>query len=673
MGMFRKAMRFPGLMMPVLIIAFLCLLSGCGTGGLADAPAGSSGGGTSGGTTGGATPATIDLLVSSQQLNSDGLSTVSLTALVKDSGNRAMAGQTVTFTADSGILTIISSVTNLSGQATATLGTGGNQKNRTITVTVAVGSLTTTPPKTVVVAGTAVTIGAQTNTVLSNSATTLTIYLKDSSGNGIPGQSLTLTSANGNTLTPSTVTTDASSGQATTVFTATGTVGPDTVTATSTSMNATGTFAVTVQNNASAKALTFTAPTSGKQVTIKTNETVTVHYADISGPIGGATVNYSSSRGTIAAMAVTNGSGDATLTISSTTPGPAVLTAYVTGGPTATVSVEFIATTPAKINLQADPATIGVNLSGSTTQRSNLVAVVRDANDYLVKNKTVNFNIVDPSGGSLSAGMAVTDSFGLASVQFISGATSSAKDGVVINATVAGTAITASTTLTVAQKSLFITVASGGVYSNGPTYTGDLFVLVTDAAGNPVKEATVTASLMPVVYMKGLYTWVWDDPPTNTTGHWAQTLTESLSNHPSPPVPNTPYPWPGSPANSCANEDLTYYNDPNNTNYVLNGILDAGEDFNGNGKLDPGGVAAVTYQTTTDTNGVGPLTLTYVRDFANWVYVRVDVKILVAGTEGTASMTLLLPGVRSDYTNFDNNPPGKVSPFGQSNTCADSI
>jgi adhesin/invasin len=53
--MFRKAMCFPGLM-PVLIIVFLGLLSGCGTGGLADAPAGTSP------TTG--TSPTIDLSVS---------------------------------------------------------------------------------------------------------------------------------------------------------------------------------------------------------------------------------------------------------------------------------------------------------------------------------------------------------------------------------------------------------------------------------------------------------------------------------------------------------------------------------------------------------------------------------------------------------------------------------
>ncbi|MBU4074828.1 MAG: Ig-like domain-containing protein, partial [Proteobacteria bacterium] len=82
-------------------------------------------------------PTSINLLVSNPQLNSDGVSSVTLTALVKDSGNRAMAEQTVTFTADSGILTIDSPVTSASGQATATLGTGGDQKNRTITVTAA--------------------------------------------------------------------------------------------------------------------------------------------------------------------------------------------------------------------------------------------------------------------------------------------------------------------------------------------------------------------------------------------------------------------------------------------------------------------------------------------------------------------------------------------------------
>ncbi|MBU0767446.1 Ig-like domain-containing protein [Patescibacteria group bacterium] len=626
-------------------------------------------------------PTYIDLLVSNPQLNSDGLTPVTLTALVKDEGNRAIGGQNVTFAVDSGILNVVSSVTNGSGQATATLGTGGNQKNRQITVTAGVGSLTTT--QTVEVAGTTVTITGQTNTVLYNSTTTLTVYLKDSGGNGIPYQTLTLTSLYGNTLTPATVTTNAS-GQAATVFTATDTNIPgrtDTVTATSTAMNATGSFDVAVQNDATAKTLTFTAPTSGKEVAINTDETVTVHYEDNTGPLGGKTVNFFSTRGTIASTAVTDnvviGSGDATLTIRSKTPGPAVLTASVAGGPTATVPIEFVAIdiTGGTINLQADPATIGINLSGSTTQRSNIVAVVRDAENNLIRNKTINFNITDPSGGSLSAGSAVTDSFGSASVQFIAGATSTAKDGVEIRATVAETAITANTKLTVAEKPLFITVGTGNeVRHIDPNYYQvDFGVLVTDAAGNPIKDADVTASLMPIVYMKGYYpVWIWDDA-TETKGHWQQTLTLTSSNHPLPPAPYTPYPWPVTPAFSCANEDLTFYNDPNKTFFLSNGILDTGEDFNGNESLDPGGVAAVTTSTKTDDNGVGPLTLTYGRDFANWVYVRVDVTVLVAGTEGAASMTLLLPGAKADYTNFDKDPPGKESPFGVSNTCADSL
>lgn len=621
-------------------------------------------------------PASLDLLVSNPQLNSDGISPVTLTALVKDTSNRAMAGQAVTFAADSGILNIVSSVTNGSGQATATLGTGGNQKNRMITVTAGVGSLTTI--QTVEVAGTMVTITGQTSTVLYNSTTTLTVYLKDSAGRGIPNQSLTLTSAYGNTLTPAMVTTNAS-GQTTTDFKATDINVPgrtDTITATSAAMNATGSFAVTVQNNATAKTLTFTAPTSGKEVAINTDETVTVHYADNSGPLAGETVNFSSTRGTVASAAVTNGSGDATLTIRSTTPGPAVLTVSVAGGPTATVPVEFVATTAAKMNLQADPATIGINLSGSTTQRSNIVAVVRDAENNLIKNKTILFNITDPSGGSLSAGTAVTDSFGSASVQFIAGATSSAQDGVTISATVSGTTITASTTLTVAEKSLFITVGTGNeVRPIDPNYYQvDFGVLITDAAGNPMTGKTVTASLIPVVYMKGYWVWNWVVPPgVPPVGGWSQTLTLTSSNHPSPPAPNTPYPWPGTPADSCANEDLTFYNDPAHTAFLANGILDPGEDNNGNGRIDPGGVASITPEAKTDTNGVAKLTVTYAREFATWVIIRLDVKVLVEGTEGTASTSLVLPGVGFDATSQPGTPAGVLSPFGQSTACADTL
>lgn len=627
------------------------------------------------------TAAHIDLLVSSTQLNSDGISPVDVTALVRDANNRAMANQKVDFKVDSvpagapldaGFLTVINAETNASGQAKATLGTGGNQKNRSVVVTASIGSLSAT--KTIAILGTTITVSGQTTTVTQNGTVKLTVYLKDSSGKGIPNQAINLSSVLGNTLTPATVTADAS-GQATATFTAT-TQGNDQIIATSAAMNANNSasaFAISVSPNPNAESLTFTAPNSGNELAINGVHNVTVHYSNNNGPISGAIVNYYTTRGSFSSSSIpTDGNGNAAVTVTSSVPGQAVLTAAVSGGgPTESLPIEFVATTPAKINVQADPAIIGINLSGSTTQKSTIVAVVRDADNHLVKNKKVIFNITRGAGGTLDSPFAVTDSFGTASVQYIAGPTSSAQNGIAISATVEGTAIAAETTLTVAQTQLFLTVGSGNVInvsSNPNYYNLDLGVLVTDAGGNPIQGVKVTATQVPVVYLKGFYSWVWD---TATTGHWDQNLTLTTSNHPLPPVGNTPYPWPGSPANSCANEDLTYYNDPSNVEFLKDGSLEPGEDFNNNGILDPGGIAAITPTATTDANGVGSLTLSYARNYATWTMIRVDVKVIVGGTEGAATTTFTLPGLRSDYTSFDLAPPGSTSPFGQSANCND--
>jgi hypothetical protein len=66
----------------------------------------------------------------------------------------------------------------------------------------------------------------------------------------------------------------------------------------------------------------------------------------------------------------------------------------------------------ATITVQADPAVIGVNTAGSTSQQASLRAVVRDGTpqNNLVKNATVAFSILtDPSGGSLTQPALVPD------------------------------------------------------------------------------------------------------------------------------------------------------------------------------------------------------------------------------------------------------------------------
>lgn len=102
--MSKKTNPFRRMLMPVLIMAFLAMLSGCSTGGLTDATSGTGGTGTGTGTgTGsGATQGTVALSLTK---SSDGSPTTSvsvdspatLTAIVKDSNGAAIVGKVVSF------------------------------------------------------------------------------------------------------------------------------------------------------------------------------------------------------------------------------------------------------------------------------------------------------------------------------------------------------------------------------------------------------------------------------------------------------------------------------------------------------------------------------------------------------------------------------------------------
>jgi len=576
------------------------------------------GGGTASTSTGGGSttvqPTSVQLLVSSPTLASDGSSTVTLTALVKGTGNTAMSGQTVSFASDSGVVTVVSATTDASGAATATIGTGSDPTNRTIAVTATVGSVVAT--NSIAVSGTTITISGPSSLVSGNTAT-FDIFLKDSAGQGISGKTLAISSSAGNGLSSSSPTTD-SNGRATIIVT--GSVGgTDTISATGLGATGTQTLSVSTTN------FTFTAPASAAELNISTAQTVTVHY-DIAGTAqSGVTVHFSTTRGTVsAASAVTNGSGNASITVSSTTAGPAVLTASVTSGPSVQRSVEFVATTPNSITIQASPAVIG------TQEQSTITAVVRDSANNLVKNQTVVFNIVaDTSNGNLSTGTAVTGSNGSASTVFTAGTSTTAQNGVTLRATVQGTGVTQTTTLTVSAKALFITLGTGNtvVELNSTTYQLPYNILVTDASGNAVSGAVVTFALRPTIYRKGTM---------HFTTFW---------------TPNSPY--------VCTNEDL------NN-----NGIFDSTDnDTNGNGTLEPGIVAAVDSSVTTTSSGTGSINLTYAQDHAYWTDVVLTARATVAGSESTTSVTITLPGISSDYGDQAVAPPGFTSPYGV-NICA---
>lgn len=611
--------------------------------------------GTGGGGTTTTTVASLVLSASGTQLNSDGSTTVSLTAVALDNNNSALTGKTVTFSADTGVVVITNATTDESGAATATLSTAGNPVNRVITVTASSG--TATDEVLVNVTGTTTAISGSSAMVLNDTGT-FTVTVKNSAGTGISAQAVTVTSSLNNTITLASPTTN-SNGQLTFTLRA---VNPGTDTVTVSSAGANATLAVAI----SGTSFGFTAPAANAEININNGTTLTpivVRYTtDGNTPAVGKTVTFATTRGIFTgggnvANVLTNSSGEASIGISSTSAGIATIQASVAADLVSTErSIEFVAITPATVTLQASPATIGVNES------STLTAVVRDATANPVKNKTVSFSLTqDATGGSISPVTATTNSQGIATAVYTAGALDSATNGVSISARESTTNEVGNTTLTVGKKSLFIRFGTGNkiLEFSDTLYQQEWSVLVTDAGGNPVPGVTVTAKVKPKFYTKGRYAW------NEESSVWL----------------------PLSSALNCDNEDRNYdgqldmVGEDTNGNGQLDsgedknkdGLLDGPEDINKDGALTPGNVATITGSSTTSTEGFTTLKLTYPKEYTFWTTVILEVKGLVSGTESTATRSVTLMGLAKDFITENADPPGKYSPFGTGTLCSNTL
>jgi len=625
----------------VFLIPVLGLFYGCGgaTGG--DSSSSSSTTDTSTSTNTSTEPAGfVNLLTSSPQVGSDGLSTVTLTAIVKTANNVALKDKSVTFASNSGTLVVTLGTTDASGLATATLSAAPDKSKRTITVTAKADSITGTTSVDVV--GTTLQITGQ-NSIVAGTNTVLSIFLKDSAGKAIDKENITLASTLGNGFSSNPVVTNVN-GQADVTYTAT-VGGTDTITASALGAVATQTISISTTD------FTFTTPASGAEINIGAAPAVTVHYAVGGIAQVGKTVSFSTTRGVIAPTPVnTDGSGDASTSLSSTTAGPAIITATIAGAGTIQMPVEFVAVTASSISLQASPGTISTNTVGSTVEQSTIIAVIRDAAGNLVKNKTVRFSLTDVSGGYIKQANDVTNSLGTASTTYISSNAPSVKNGVKIDASVDGilgeiTALPA--TLTVASKPVYVVFGTGNTIENysSTQYRVPFVALVTDIAGNPQAGVTITANLTPVTYLKGSYTgcispatyWTWS--PAISGGTYLE----------------------------CVNEDNNIALFGAGSTWLLNGDLNSAgvvtEDINGDGVLTPGNVAEVNRTATTDANGFAQFYVIYAKQFANWVKVKIEGKIYSYGDQALGTTQFYLPVLRNDVACI-GNPPGAVSPFG---------
>lgn len=185
---------------PLTAVVCAGLLAACG------------GGGGSPGANGNGTPpvvvskvATVSLVASAVTIDSSGAdgTEVTLTAIVKDANSNALAGETVEFKSDSGIISNTNRVSNSSGAVVEKISVKDNAAPRVITITANVGTVVSTAVKiTVVVAMPTLTLTADRGQLASSGAAgsevNLVALVKDSNNNVVPGMTVGLSSDSGN-------------------------------------------------------------------------------------------------------------------------------------------------------------------------------------------------------------------------------------------------------------------------------------------------------------------------------------------------------------------------------------------------------------------------------------------------------------------------------------------
>lgn len=628
----------------VLLAAFV--LAGCGGSGTSDD--------TDGETPTGPTPAILELSSDLVVLPSSGAESATLTALVKDSSNIVIPDVTVGFSASSGSLSVTQPTTDAEGKAFATLTTGGDAASRTITVTATVNGTSLTQTLSIAVAGSQLTLTGPSS-MAAGVTQDITINLRNSANTGIPSETITLTSALNNPFSNNAPVTGVT-GSVTVQYTST-TGGSETITATALDGTVVATLPINISNQTFL--LEQTSPASG-DIMLSGSGTVRLTWASGGAAQAGQSVTFTTTRGTIDGVGtsvskLTDGAGQALITLTSNSAGPAVITASSASGPTATLNVYFAAATPSAIAVSASPASIGVG-----GQQSTISAVVRDASGNLVKGQIVDFAITsDLTSGSLSSASGTTDANGLASTVYTSSNTPSAQNGVTVSATVRGSAVTGSVSLTVAQSPLFITIGTGNSIQepDTTTYIKQFAIYVTDSGGVARANQSVTVSVTPllpsqgdgIAYLKGIYVW--------TGSFWSPAYSAT-----------------------CASEDLDQ-----------DGVLDVGEDTNADGSLTPGNkigvgsLGAASATVTTDSTGYALVNLRYAQQYAYWMQVQIKASASVSGTESSTTQNWVAEGLASDFNKEDTAPPGRVfidfgtsstvigSPFGKSATCADAL
>lgn len=590
--------------------------------------------------------ASVLLLADKLELGTGNTDKIDLTALVRDKTSNVLSGITVKFAIEAGSdgeLEVISAVSDRSGVAKATLTSKSNPALRTIEVTAAAGATAKSTKLTINVVGTSIE-GTVPGAVVLGSTTDLSFTLQDSAGAPIKSVPLNVRSALGNSFNITTPVTDAVTGRTAVKYTA-AISGNDVVSVTA--LGVTRSFGVSVN----ADAFGFIGGVGVTQeIPLNTVAANSLRWTRNNSPVANQPLTVATTRGVVSANnnvgnnvvtnLTTSDSGEATAYVSSTFAGLASLSATTQGAGVSLQSqklVEFVATVPdasRPLEVQVIPAQLAPG------EKAVVQAIVRDARNNPVKNKDVAFSLVDSFGGQISPAVARTNSLGVATSEFIAdtitpgGGTAGQPKGLKIKATVVeNQAVTGTTSVAVGSRTLFYRFGTGDsvrVSPDGTSYLVDYAVVVTDASGNPVVNQSLTVAVVPQLYRKGR----WIKTPVGEAFKVWETRFSTSDSDP-----------------TCQYEDVN-----------RNGVLDLGEDTNGDGTITPGNVVTVQRNITSNSNGIATFTLVYPKEFAAFVVVDVTLSGAAAGTENVFSRSFTLKVLSDDTIVETKRPPD--SPWG---------
>ncbi len=377
----------------------------------------------------------------------------------------------------SGTIGAITSVFGSNGTYVATLtGTTAGTVNTIRANLSGTGNFSTNPSFTVTAGAmnvTSSTVSASSSSVLADGSTTstITVTLKDASSNLISGKVVSLASNRGATDTIAPATATSVLGVAT--FTVkSSTKGASTLTATNTTdtLVITQTAGVTfISGLPSATISTVSAsPSTNVIANNVSNSTFTIVLNDANGnTVSGKTVTLTSGRSgsdTVTPASVTSDSnGQATFSVTSSTTGTSVFTATDTTDSiilSTTPSVSFIAGPASQIAVSS-----GNNQSGTrgAILGTALAVLVKDANNNVVNNATINWAVVT-GAGTLTSATSNTNASGIATITYTMGTALLTQT---VSATIPGTSTAVTFTATAPDISLSLTSFNGAQLVQG--------------------------------------------------------------------------------------------------------------------------------------------------------------------------------------------------------------